>query len=164
MITNPSKNWLRLTTSIGLTVHWNSYTIVRVSVAGKYNGKLCGLCGNFNGDKLDDVPEEKPECVAPPSSSVCQHEAATKNKCYMDLCNYLNSSASPFGACNAAVDPIRFINDCRYDSCKCDDPMQCVCSSFAAYSQQCSDNSMVLQWRFQETYLFPPLEKCGKDK
>ena len=163
MITNPSKSWLRLSTSIGLTVQWNSNTIVRVSVAAKYQHKMCGLCGNFNGDHSDDVPEEKPVCIPPPSSLVCQHEAATRKKCYMDLCNYMNSSVSPFGACNAVVGPSQFLKDCRYDACKCDDPMQCVCSSFAAYSQQCSDNSIVVKWRFQGTYLFPPLEKCGKN-
>ena len=164
VITNPSRNWLRLTTSIGLTVQWNSATIVRVFVAGKYHDKMCGLCGNFNGDGSDDVSATKPECLPPPGSSVCQHESAAKNKCYMDLCNYMNSSTSPFGACNSAVDPSRFMKDCQYDACKCDDPMQCVCKSFAAYSEQCSANSVVLKWRFQGTYLFPPLEKCGKDK
>lgn len=163
MITNPSRTWLRLQTSIGLTVRWNSHTIVRVTVAGKYHGKMCGLCGNFNGDRSDDVQKTKPECVPPPSSLVCQHEAAIKNKCYMDMCNYMNMSVSPFAPCNSAVDPSQLMKDCRYDACKCDDPMQCVCKSFAAYSQQCSDNAVVIKWRFPGTYLFPPLQQCGKD-
>jgi hypothetical protein len=163
VITNPSKNWLRLTTNNGLTVQWNSGTIVRVTVAGKYRNKMCGLCGNFNGDQSDDAFKMKPECVPPPGSSVCEDKVAIKNKFYMDLCNYMNSSVSPFGMCNSAVDPSQFIQDCRYDACKCDDPMQCVCKSFAAYSQQCSGNSVVLKWRFPGTYLFPPLQKCGKE-
>ena len=134
-----------------------------MTVAGKYHGKMCGLCGNFNGDRYDDVQKTKPECVPPPSSLVCQHEAAIKNKCYMDMCNYMNMSVSPFAPCNSAVDPTQLMKDCRYDACKCDDPMQCVCKSFAAYSQQCSDNAVVIKWRFPGTYLFPPLQQCGKD-
>ena len=163
MIRNPSKSWLRLTVSVGLTVEWNSRTIVRVAVAGKYHDKMCGLCGNFNGDQSDDVPEMKPECIPPPDSLVCEPESATKKKYYMDLCNYMGMSTSPFAACNSAVNPSQLMKDCQYDACKCDNPMQCVCKSFAAYSQQCSDRGVVLKWRFQETYLFSPLEKCGKD-
>ena len=163
VIRNPSKSWLRLTSSVGLTVEWNSRTIVRVAVAGKYHGKMCGLCGNFNGDQSDDVPEMKPECIPPPDSLVCEPESATKKKCYMDLCNYMSLATSSFAACNSAVNPVQLMKDCQYDACKCDDPMQCVCKSFAAYSQQCSDHGVVLKWRFQGTYLFPPLEKCGKD-
>ena len=162
VIQNPSRTWLRLTATVGLTVQWNSRTIVRVAVAGKYHGKMCGLCGNFNGNRSDDVPETKPECVAPPDSLVCQPESAWKNKCSMALCSYMNTTVSPFGACNSAVNPNQFMKDCQYDACKCDDPIQCVCQSFAAYSQQCSDNGVVLNWRFLGTYLFPPLQKCGK--
>ena len=133
-----------------------------MAVARKYFNETCGLCGNFNDDGSDDVFNASPECIPLPSSLICESEAATKNRDYMDLCNYMNSPTSPFGACNAAVDPSQFMKDCRYDACKCDDPMQCVCNSFAAYSQQCNNNSMVVNWRFQGTYLFPPLKKCGK--
>lgn len=160
MITNPSKNWLRLTADIGLTVQWNSLTIVRVSVAGTYHGKLCGLCGNFNDDPTDDVWKTEPECLPPPTSLFCEHKSAIKNKCFIDKCRYMK--LAPFAKCNSVVDPSQFIKDCQYDACKCDDPMDCVCNSFAAYSQQCSNKNIVLQWRSQTTYLLPPLEKCGK--
>ena len=164
MIRNPSRTWLHLTASVGLTVQWNSRTIVRVTVSGKYRAKMCGLCGNFNGDRSDDIPKTKPECLPAPQSSVCQPESAKKNKCYMDLCNYMKMPITPFKACNSAVNPSQLIKDCQYDACECDDPMQCVCKSFTAYSQQCSDKGVVLKWRSQETYLFPPLQKCGKYK
>ena len=162
MITNPSDTWLHLTTNTGLTVRWNSKTIVRVTVSGKYHGKMCGLCGNFNGNPSDDLFKTDPECVSPPSSSVCESDDATKNKLYMDKCKYMNAKGSPFVACNAVVDPSQLIKDCQYDACECDDPMQCVCKSLAAYSQKCSDNGVVLAWRFPGTYLFSPLNECGK--
>ena len=161
MITNPSHNWLYLTANIGLTVHWSGVNTVRVTVAGKYREKMCGLCGNFNGDGSDDAFNANPQCVQAPSSAVCAAEAAAKNREYMDLCNHMKSAASPFGACNAAVDPGQFVKNCRYDACQCENPMQCVCKSFAAYSRQCSNNAKVLKWRFRGTYLFPPLGKCG---
>ena len=163
VITNPSTKSLRLTADIGLTVSWDSWHIVRVAVSGNYRTKMCGLCGNFNGNPSDDLFKTDPECVSPPSSSVCSVDDATKKKPYMDKCKYMNAKGSPFVACNAVVDPSQLIKDCQYDACECDDPMQCVCKSFADYSQQCSDKGVVLKWRFAGTFLFSALKQCGKN-
>ena len=163
VITNPSGRWLRLTAHIGLTVNWDVTYTVRVAVSGKYRTKMCGLCGNFNGNPSDDSFKPDPECVSPNKTSVCSINDATKNKPYMDKCKYMNEKGSPFVACNAVVDPSQLIKDCQYDACECDDPMKCVCKSFAAYSQQCSDKGVVLKWRFAATFLFPALKQCGRN-
>ena len=38
----------------GLKLLWDGVSFLEMSVPSKYRGDLCGLCGNFNGDKSDD--------------------------------------------------------------------------------------------------------------
>ena len=74
----------------------------------------------------------------------------------------MNNKDSPFKACNSIIDPTELIANCKYDACRCQDPMACVCSSFAAYSKQCAEYGKVVNWRFRGTFLYPPLTVCGK--
>ncbi|EFB24400.1 hypothetical protein PANDA_001287, partial [Ailuropoda melanoleuca] len=39
----------------GLQVLWDGQSQVEVSVPGSYRGRMCGLCGNFNGFAQDDL-------------------------------------------------------------------------------------------------------------
>ncbi|EHH17663.1 hypothetical protein EGK_14117 [Macaca mulatta] len=44
-----------LHTQPGLQVLWDGQSQVEVSVPGSYQGRTCGLCGNFNGFAQDDL-------------------------------------------------------------------------------------------------------------
>ncbi|XP_051740708.1 mucin-5B-like isoform X3 [Ctenopharyngodon idella] len=44
----------------GLTVFWEEDNSILIELAEKYQGQTCGLCGNFNGNKEDDISENGP--------------------------------------------------------------------------------------------------------
>ena len=146
-----------MTTAIGVTLRWDCRNSVTVTVPGRFKEGTCGLCGNNNGNPADDVinPADYP-CVPPPGNCIANADTTS----IVGKCNSLKEA--PFIACNDVVDPTGFIEDCQYDACRCEDPMQCVCNSVAAYSQSCSRNAVVLDWRFAGTHLVPALSQCGK--
>lgn len=43
-----------LSPTIGITLQWNRGTSIYLSLDPSYSGKVCGLCGNFNGQGTDD--------------------------------------------------------------------------------------------------------------
>lgn len=132
---------------------------VRVAVSGRFKGKICpsSLCGNNNGKKHDDNQFSR-RCAPP--AVICMPDSAKQS--LIDKCHLMTAQTSPFNKCNRLVDPTTLINDCKYDACRCEDPMKCVCASFATYSKQCAGYGAVIDWRFEGTYLYAPLRACGK--
>ncbi|XP_064595145.1 IgGFc-binding protein-like isoform X3 [Liolophura sinensis] len=60
-----------LTTNFGLSVQWDGHWDVRVKVPDMYEGKMCGLCGNYDGKpendpKIKDGGLDKGEIVKRP--------------------------------------------------------------------------------------------------
>lgn len=156
VITNPSRRLIHVTTNIGVTVKWNGINSVTVTVPGQYKGKTCGLCGNNNGNAADDVINlaDYP-CVPPVGDCVATADVVP----FIKKCDLMKKS--PFITCNGVVNPADFIQDCKFDACRCPDPMDCVCNSFAAYSRSCSQNSVVLKWRSGGNDLVSGLSQCG---
>ncbi|CAM9132617.1 unnamed protein product, partial [Lampetra fluviatilis] len=50
--------------AIGVVVMWDRRTSIFVKLDSKYKGKVCGLCGNFNGDVRDDFTTRDGSAVA----------------------------------------------------------------------------------------------------
>ncbi|XP_038054990.1 uncharacterized protein LOC119727201 [Patiria miniata] len=48
-------NKIRVVSGVGLEVSWGTDGRVQVSVERSFRRRLCGLCGNFNGNKADDT-------------------------------------------------------------------------------------------------------------
>ena len=132
-------------------------------MSGRFKNRLCSssLCGNNNGNRGDDNKFSR-KCAPPPEQQVCF--PSTQNRPIIVKCHLMNDQDSPFKLCNGVIDPTELIANCKYDACRCEDPMQCVCSSFATYSKQRAAYGKDVNWRFQGTYLHPPLQSCGKWK
>ena len=144
---------------------WDGRRRVRITVSDRWQGLLCGLCGNDNGDRSDDfmLPDgsmtnsintfgssweyakNPPDCgvLDPPSSCPADimQEAQTR-------CGVLRSGI--FAACNGDVDPTDTIDSCIFDFCNCaaEDREECYCDAISSYPTQCAEDGIVINnWR-----------------
>ena len=158
-ITKATSSEIYLTSNeAGLTVSWDCRMEVEVTLTERHRGKTCGLCGNNNGNPQDDRLPSIPSKCQPLPPRPCVPNSATKAE--VDKCKLMK--APPFRECNAILDPSGLIEDCEYDVCRCQNPIECICASFASYSKQCAENGKIINWRFAGTFLFPPLNVCGE--
>uniref|UniRef100_A0A671LW77 VWFD domain-containing protein n=1 Tax=Sinocyclocheilus anshuiensis TaxID=1608454 RepID=A0A671LW77_9TELE len=89
-----------------------------IELAEKYQGQTCGLCGNYNGNKNDDIPESgKPDHI-----SVCQQHL----------------SSPGFADCYRVMDMISFEKACVDDLCQCYGNHDCLCNTLTEISRQCT--------------------------
>ena len=151
----------------GIKVFWDGMNRVEVTVSSSWQGRLCGLCGDYNGDSTDNFvrPDGQQvsdanefaaswaEAVEDPSSCGTLPQA---DPCFrairpiaIAMCNTLQSSA--FVPCHATVDPQPFIDNCIDDFCVfCDEDNrdEYFCRSLSAYASVCSAAGIQLQqWR-----------------
>lgn len=125
-------------TSFGLkvTFDWNSFATV--TVPSTYIGAVCGLCGNYNENPVDDLivrgttspasglmefgaswsVAEIPDCVHACTDS-CQDCDPTRRSLYeiSDFCGLLRDPQEPFRDCQTMLNPAPFFEDCVCDIC-----------------------------------------------
>ena len=152
--------------TLGVRVSWDGLYRVDVTVSTSWRGRLCGLCGNYNGDPNDDfvTPANIPTssaitfsqswlinngadraCEEPPHPLPCPADVMADAQAH---CGVLRESH--FSSCNDMVDPTDFIESCVYDYCHCNevDREECYCNSLSVYARACSANGIILQsWR-----------------
>ncbi|XP_051725443.1 kielin/chordin-like protein [Ctenopharyngodon idella] len=161
-------NTILLNTNVGLKVLWNGRSHVEVSVPGTYKKNMCGLCGNFNNYPQDDMKLRNGQIakseadfgnnwkVGSGSSSVhcsnvknidpCKEAGYSARKTANARCAVLKSPV--FKRCHKVVPPEMFFASCVYDLCACGSNMdECLCDVLEAYSSQCREAGIVLQWR-----------------
>ena len=150
----------------GIRVTWDGHYYVEVTVSTSWRGRLCGLCGNYNGDPNDDFITSNN--ILTTSSDIFAHSWVLNNDIRGSCGGLTNPSSCPtdvmteaqarcgvlreiyFSTCNDVVDPSDFIESCVYDYCYCNenDREECYCNSLTAYARVCSSNGVVLQaWR-----------------
>ena len=152
-------------TNGGIEVFFDGRYRVTVKASSAWNGMLCGLCGNYNGNPSDDFQTANGSLLA--SADEFGYEWSTSRG--RDGCGLLDTlmqcSASvmaeaqtrcamlqegAFAACNDILDPASFIGDCVYDYCHCneDDREECFCDSLSTYAGACASNGVVIpDWR-----------------
>ena len=150
----------------GVQVSWDGLYRVDVTVSRRWSGKLCGLCGNYNGDTSDEFLTSDNVLVSDPNefavswpysennSTTCR-ELEIPVPCGADVtveaqtrCAVMREGV--FRAGNTVLDPSPFIEACEYDYCYCDiaSREECYCNSLSAYAAACSDSGIVLSdWR-----------------
>jgi len=140
--------------TIGVRIFWNGRWRVEVTVSKEWANRVCGLCGNFNGNGADDFQDPDGNAVATPNEFGESWETGdTRPFCTPDVevicstedrvraterCAGMRSPV--FSACNAVVDPTVYIMDCIVDGCNCEEEERevCFCASFAVYASACT--------------------------
>ena len=148
-----------------LSVFWDGWWRVEVTVSSGWQNKLCGLCGNYNNNDSDEfmLPggffTTSPEVFGTSwlytnSSSSCGSQQIPP-LCPQNLMNTAQSKCntllnSVFNVCNSVVDPTKFIDGCTLDYCQCseEDREDCYCNSLSTYAAACASNGVVISnWR-----------------
>ncbi|XP_059785966.1 mucin-6 [Balaenoptera ricei] len=143
-----------------LVVMWGPGTHLMVLVEKKHMGKMCGLCGNFDGEKTNEFLSEDGRPLEPPKyaalqqlddpSEICAYEASPSPRVLQagnaQTCIQLLTLVSP--ECNVPKEP--FLLSCRADMATCAQPGRhnCSCATLSEYSRQCSmAGQPVNSWR-----------------
>ncbi|KAJ3596022.1 hypothetical protein NHX12_002431 [Muraenolepis orangiensis] len=156
--------YLVVEASIGLAILWDRKTTIRIILEPQHWGRVCGLCGDFNGDAQNDLMTQGQMVVSSPLefanswkvSSSCADAQATADSCMVKphrqswsrlQCSIIMGVT--FQDCHKKVDPQPFYDNCVKDSCACNSggDCECFCTAVAAYAQACNEVSVCVAWR-----------------
>ncbi|XP_021374155.1 SCO-spondin-like [Mizuhopecten yessoensis] len=161
-------NFVIITTDSGITLTWDKGTRVYLKLSTIHKGKVVGLCGNFNGDQLDDftMPQGGPPAVkvttfadswkvrqacAAPGEITDTCEAAPHRKPWAQRkCSILQSHV--FKPCHHLIPVQEYLDRCIFDTCACDlgGDCECLCTAISAYAHQCAISGLPIKWRTEE--------------
>lgn len=159
-------------TAAGITVTFDWRSRVTINVPSTYQGALCGLCGNYNGDQKDDMTMENGEttkneekfgeswkvAAIPGCSSFCKGKLcntcskAMKNKYKKQkYCGIIADKSGPFRKCHKHVEPASYMDDCAFDACQFEGHQKAVCEAVASYVSACQSKGIhIRDWRTQK--------------
>ncbi|XP_030620205.1 mucin-6 [Delphinapterus leucas] len=143
-----------------LVVMWGPGAHLMVLVEKKHMGKMCGLCGNFDGEKANEFLSEDGQLLEPPKyaalqklddpNEICAYEAIPSPRVPQaenaQTCIQLLTLVSR--ECNVPKEP--FLLSCQADMATCAQPGRhhCSCATLSEYSRQCSmAGQPVNSWR-----------------
>nr|XP_020037419.1 IgGFc-binding protein [Castor canadensis] len=155
----------------GLVVTYNWDCQLTLSLPKRFQGQVCGLCGNYNGDPADDFLTPDQELVEDPVELAsswklddgdylcddgCQDNcpACTTGQAQHykgdHLCGMLTLTEGPFAACHESLEPKPFLEDCVYDLCVTGGERLSLCRGLSAYAQACAELGISIgSWRSQ---------------
>ena len=152
-----------LLNELGVKVTWDGQYRVQVTVSSAWEGRICGLCGNYNGDPDDDFITPNNLSVSDPNefgtswklysniSTVCQDHPPPPGPCPADLmaiaverCSVMEGGQ--FSPCNDIVRPTTFVQSCIFDYCYSNegDREHFYQSSIVTYAAVCAGNGTVI--------------------
>ncbi|XP_038623545.1 IgGFc-binding protein-like [Tachyglossus aculeatus] len=147
-----------------LEVRFNGRGAAVVRVASRYRGRLCGMCGNFNGDQADDklLPSGAPApsdaafgnaWQTDPSPAGCQKDSGEGEPCpdlaqAQQLCFILVNRSGPFAECHWHESPGPYAQACIYDLCRYGTGNRMQCAALEPYAELCALHGLHLpDWR-----------------
>ncbi|CAB1460147.1 unnamed protein product [Pleuronectes platessa] len=156
-----------LGTSFGLIVSFDSTGAINVILPSTYSDEACGLCGNFNDIREDDL--RKPDGTnaqdatalaqswqTGQSTSSCktilvphqcdpQEEAKYTSELY---CGGLLSSTGPFADCQSVLEAESYFRGCMVGMCSAHGDPAVLCETLQVYSDICKEAGVAVpMWR-----------------
>ncbi|XP_034536265.1 mucin-5AC-like [Notolabrus celidotus] len=156
--------YLVVTIRKGLVLMWDQKTSLFIKLDPKFQGKVCGLCGNYDGNSKNDFTTPSEETVADvlefgnswKVSSSCPNAQLIPDPCATNgyrsawskrQCSIIISVT--FNECHSQVDPGPYFDSCVRDTCACDTggDCECFCTAVAAYAKACNEAGACVRWR-----------------
>uniref|UniRef100_A0A8C7X1Q2 VWFD domain-containing protein n=1 Tax=Oryzias sinensis TaxID=183150 RepID=A0A8C7X1Q2_9TELE len=156
--------YLVVTIKPGLVLMWDQKTSLFITLSPRFQGQVCGLCGNYDGNSKNDFTTRSQEMVADVLQfgnswkvlSSCPNAQLLSDPCTSNRyraawsqkqCSIITSST--FQICHSKVDPGPYFDSCVRDSCACDTggDCECLCTAVAAYAKACSAAGACVSWR-----------------
>ncbi|NXA37861.1 OTOGL protein, partial [Eudromia elegans] len=155
-------DYILVKTTFGFSLAWDGSSGIYIKLTEDHKGKPCGLCGNFNGNKFDDLRLQNNEytediaefanswIVQTPYETACVPTASDfSSPCPADdiffKCQIFLQF--PFLSCHESIDPYSYISSCMNDLCRVDDD-ETYCRAVTEYARACSHaGSPVRDWR-----------------
>ncbi|CAM5164066.1 unnamed protein product [Natator depressus] len=180
--------YVMVSTDFGLTVKFDGNHRVEVNLPSSFKEKVCGMCGNYNGNAADDFLN--PDGVLEPDSTslgnswqVSNHSSCPPGTGHDPVCDesdkqIIASSAfcglltdvnGPFKKCHGVLDPTIYFSSCVYDQCELQMDPDSLCKSLQSYADACrSRGAEIDAWRnatfcrkYKQTRDFPLRVSCA---
>ncbi|XP_039618079.1 mucin-19-like [Polypterus senegalus] len=155
--------YLIITFSNNITLMWDKHTRVTVTLQSNWMNKVCGLCGNFDGNSMNDLQTR--------ANSVVTNTLEFGNSWKMERCSNVVNQSFPcekhwycaawaqrrcslikdtiFQECHSKVDPQPYYDICVQESCVCEMEGRYLgfCTAVAAYAEACNEANVCVDWR-----------------
>ncbi|KAJ8725925.1 hypothetical protein PYW08_004108 [Mythimna loreyi] len=166
--------------SLGMSLQWDRGMRVYVKVDSIWQGRVKGLCGNYNSDQRDDFQTPsgggmtessalifadswklKPTCPKPQQLLDHCKQRPERKEWASSICSTMKQY--PFTLCHVEVSPSPYIARCTRDACACDAgaDCECACTALAAYATACAARGVTFKWRTQATCPMQCDEECS---
>ncbi|XP_068098403.1 IgGFc-binding protein-like [Hyperolius riggenbachi] len=173
-----SGNSAVLQTNFGFKVSYNWDSRIVVTVPSTYAGQLCGLCGKYDGNKINEFITKDNKVAANPTifgkswnvqiiPGCSEDDKANCSKTTDLEQNYRNSKTGcgiivdktgPFRECQTVVDPESRFKDCVFDVCIFGEKDDILCKAISSYALSCqAAGAGIYPWRtdtFCEKFVF----------
>ncbi|CAM9326592.1 unnamed protein product [Bubo scandiacus] len=159
-------HYVVIDTSLGFQVKFDGDQELFILVDESLKGQLCGLCGTFNDNQLDDflkpdkVLEQDPNKfgdswlvkddnrMCNPVTVVSPTCDTAKEKEYEELCKIILKNSGPFQVCHWHIPPQLYFESCVYDLCATEGNSDQFCKILEAYAAACDLAGVNLgEWR-----------------
>ncbi|XP_075444784.1 SCO-spondin-like [Ascaphus truei] len=158
-----------LISHMGLSVLWDGGTRVYVKLDPAFQGRVSGLCGNFDGDTENDFtsrqgmieptsdlfgnswrmslmcPEVHSDDFEHPCTENSHRVTWARKRCSIVL-------QPLFAPCHQDAPCQQYYDWCVYDACGCDSggDCECLCTAIATYAEECNQRGVYIRWRTQD--------------